>query len=38
MSKLVKDENGDLLADSHNIFSRLKHYFSELESTYDQRW
>jgi hypothetical protein len=29
-SKLVKDENGDLLADSHNILSRWKNYFSQL--------
>jgi hypothetical protein len=28
-SNLVKDENGDLLADSHNILSRWK-YFSQL--------
>jgi hypothetical protein len=26
----VKDENGDLLADSHNILSRWKNYFSQL--------
>jgi hypothetical protein len=26
----VKDENGDLLADSHNIFNRWKNYFSQL--------
>jgi hypothetical protein len=26
----VKDENGDLLADSHNILSRWKNYFSHL--------
>jgi hypothetical protein len=26
----VKDENGDLLADSHNIVNRLKNYFSQL--------
>jgi hypothetical protein len=26
----VKDENGDLLADSHNILSRLKNCFSQL--------
>jgi hypothetical protein len=26
----VKDENGDLIADSHNIFSRWKNYFSQL--------
>jgi hypothetical protein len=25
-SNLVKDENGDLLADSHNIFNRWKNY------------
>jgi hypothetical protein len=26
----VKDENSDLLADSHNILNRLKNYFSQL--------
>jgi hypothetical protein len=26
----VKDENGDLLADSHNILNRWKNYFSKL--------
>jgi hypothetical protein len=26
----VKDENGDLLADSHNILSRWNNYFSQL--------
>jgi hypothetical protein len=26
----VKDENGDLLADSHNILNRWKNYFSQL--------
>jgi hypothetical protein len=26
----VKDENSDLLADSHNIFNRWKNYFSQL--------
>jgi hypothetical protein len=29
-NNLVKDENGDLLADSHKIFSRCKNYFSQL--------
>jgi hypothetical protein len=29
-SNLVKDENGDLLADSHNILSRWKNCFSQL--------
>jgi hypothetical protein len=29
-SNLVKDENGDLLADSHNIPNRWKNYFSQL--------
>jgi hypothetical protein len=29
-SNLVKDENGDLLADSHNILNRCKNYFSQL--------
>jgi hypothetical protein len=26
----VKDENGDLLADSHNILNTRKNYFSQL--------
>jgi hypothetical protein len=26
----VKDENGDLLADSHNILNMWKNYFSQL--------
>jgi hypothetical protein len=29
-NSLVKDENGDLLADSHNILNRWKNYFSQL--------
>jgi hypothetical protein len=29
-SNIVKDENGDLLADSHNILNRWKNYFSQL--------
>jgi hypothetical protein len=29
-SKLVKDGNGDLLADSHSILNRWKNYFSQL--------
>jgi hypothetical protein len=29
-SNLAKDVNGDLLADSHNIFNRWKNYFSQL--------
>jgi hypothetical protein len=29
-SNLVKDENGDLLANSDNILNRWKSYFSEL--------
>jgi hypothetical protein len=29
-SNLVKDENGDSLADSHNILNRWKNYFSQL--------
>jgi hypothetical protein len=27
VSNLVKDENGELLADSHNILNRWKNYF-----------
>jgi hypothetical protein len=29
-NNLVKDENGDLLADSHNILNRWKKHFSQL--------
>jgi hypothetical protein len=29
-NNLVKDENGDLLVDSHNILNRWKNYFSLL--------
>jgi hypothetical protein len=29
-NNLVKDENGDLLADSHNILNRWKNYCSQL--------
>jgi hypothetical protein len=29
-SNLVKDENGDLLSDSQNIYNRWKYYFSRL--------
>jgi hypothetical protein len=27
---LIKDENGDLLAESHNIMNRWKNYFCQL--------
>jgi hypothetical protein len=30
VTNLVKDENGDLLADSHNILNKWKNYFSQL--------
>jgi hypothetical protein len=30
----VKDENGDLLADSHNIVNRWKNYYSQLLNVY----
>jgi hypothetical protein len=29
-NNLMKDENGDMLADSHNILNRWKNYFSQL--------
>jgi hypothetical protein len=29
-NNFVKDENGDLLADSHNILNKWKNYFSQL--------
>jgi hypothetical protein len=29
-TNLVKDDNGDLLVDSHNILNRWKNYFSQL--------
>jgi hypothetical protein len=31
---LAKDENGDLLADSHNILNRWKNYFCQLLNVY----
>jgi hypothetical protein len=30
INNLVKDENGDIFADSHNILNRWKNYFSQL--------
>jgi hypothetical protein len=30
ISNLARDQNGDLLADSHNIVNRWKNYFSPL--------
>jgi hypothetical protein len=40
-SNLVKDENGGLVADSHNILYRWKRYFSHswnVNRTGDVRW
>jgi hypothetical protein len=34
-NNLVKDENGDLLADSHNNLNRWKSYFSQLVNAYN---
>jgi hypothetical protein len=34
-NNLVKDENGDLLADSHNILNRWKNYFFQLLNVYN---
>jgi hypothetical protein len=31
----VKDENGDLLADSDNILNRWNNYFSQILNVYD---
>jgi hypothetical protein len=33
----VKDENGDLLGDSHNIVNRWKNYFSQLLNVHRAR-
>jgi hypothetical protein len=33
-SNIVKNENGDLLADSHNILNRWKNYFCQLLTVY----
>jgi hypothetical protein len=33
----VKDENGDLLEDSHNILNRWKNYFSQLLNVHNVR-
>jgi hypothetical protein len=35
-SNFVKDENGDLLADSHNILNKWKYYYSQLLSVHRQ--
>jgi hypothetical protein len=32
---LLKDENGDLLADSHSILNRWKNYFCQLLNVHD---
>jgi hypothetical protein len=34
-NNLVKHENGDLLADSHNILNRWKNYFSQLLNVFN---
>jgi hypothetical protein len=34
-TNLVKDENGDLLADSHNILNRWKNYYSKIP---EEKW
>jgi hypothetical protein len=34
-NNLVKDENGGLLADSHNILNRWRNYFSQLLNVHD---
>jgi hypothetical protein len=36
-TNLVKGENGDLLADSHNILNRWTNYFSQLLNISDFR-
>jgi hypothetical protein len=36
ISNLVKDENGDLLADSQNILNRWKNYFPVIGCTQGQ--
>jgi hypothetical protein len=33
----VKDENGDLLADSYNILNKWKNYFSQLLNVHNVR-
>jgi hypothetical protein len=34
-NNFVKDENGDMLADSHNISNRWKNYYSQLLNVYN---
>jgi hypothetical protein len=34
VTELICDENGDLLADSHNISIRWKNYFSQLSNVH----
>jgi hypothetical protein len=36
-NNLVKNENGDLLQDSHNILNRWKNYFSQLSNLHNVR-
>jgi hypothetical protein len=36
-NNFVKDENGDLLEDSHNILNRWKNYFSKLLNVHTVR-
>jgi hypothetical protein len=35
-NNLMKDENVDLLADSHKVLNRWKNYFPVIECTVDQ--
>jgi hypothetical protein len=34
-SNVIKDEDGDLLADFHTILNRLKNYFCQLLNVHD---
>jgi hypothetical protein len=36
-SKLVEDENGDLLADSHNILNRWKNYYYQMKIVFRRK-
>ena len=33
-TRIVKDENGDLVADPHNIMARWKNYFSQISNVH----
>ena len=37
-TNIVKDDKGDLVADSHSIFARWRNYFSQLLNVHGQKY